>query len=169
MAQRLGRAEAGHSARGSRLSCGLRPAVPCCFGGSTAGSRDEQPIQTIAHGQVVGQSRPWPLAKHPSVIKSKAVAYRGRSVALRSQSVRIFPVHRPLQYRGSEPCFQALNGQVRAVSLSDSSCVCRSRSLSFAALNVSRKWRSQGPQHLPSDGRSWRTDASKYGVSSPPC
>lgn len=56
MAQRLGRAEAGYAARGSSLICDSRPAAPCCLGGSTTGSGAEQPLQTTAHGQLLGQS-----------------------------------------------------------------------------------------------------------------
>lgn len=86
MAQRLGRAEAGYAARGSSLICDSRPAAPCCLGGSTTGSGAEQPLQTTAHGQLLGLTGPWTsgmtrAAMRQSTAVQPLVAVNGRFLA----------------------------------------------------------------------------------------
>ena len=77
MAQRLGRAEAGYAARGSSLICDSRPAAPCCLGGSTTGSGAEQPLQTTAHGQLLGLNGNW------GVVPPTAAMFRSPVVELK--------------------------------------------------------------------------------------
>ena len=83
MAQRLGRAEAGYAARGSSLICDSRPAAPCCLGGSTTGSGAEQPLQTTAHGQLLGQFGHWPDARYQAAMRRSAVIARQVGIYVR--------------------------------------------------------------------------------------
>lgn len=87
----------------------------------------------------------------------------------RSQSVRRFPARRLPQCRGIGRCFPASCDQAATEQPVNSSCAYRSRSLSFAASNASRRPTDRAQQLRPSDARSLRTAGLRHAVSGSPC